>query len=112
MPAVHTTPRERRQFKAALSLLALSVTVVVLWKVGVFQAAAGFFVHQTIDTMQAETERQANQPRVIILNSGKRIECKRVLDNGERLGFIRKDGVAGCVKKVEVKEVVEGAAAE
>ena len=47
-------------------------------------------------------------PRVIVLNTGERIECSKVADPGTGYwSYVRsKDGAASTVKKSDVKEIV------
>lgn len=89
-------------------LLVITLTVLGLWRLGVLTTIAQYFVKNQITTMQNETERQQNQPRTIVLKTGKRIMVKRVLDQGQYWGFVTLDGNTGGVyKKDDVAEIID-----
>jgi hypothetical protein len=58
--------------------------------------------------MQAEMERQQNQPRTVVLKTGERVKVKRVLDQGKYWGYVALDGHhVGVYKKIDVDEIID-----
>ncbi len=91
------------------AVLCTFAVVAALWKFGVFNAVAKTFVDHSIDTMKKETERQQNQPKIVVLKTGERIDCKKVNDQGQHWGLVRKDGKFTAVRKDEVQEIIDDA---
>lgn len=61
-----------------------------------------------IDTMRAQGTPK-EQRRTVVLRSGERIDCKRVLEQGEHRGMILLDGGASAVQKSNVSKIVQPA---
>jgi len=51
-------------------------------------------------------ETEAAAEKTVVLNSGERIACKKVNDQGRYWGLVRADGKASAVKTADVKEIV------
>jgi len=96
----------KKQFVVWVGILACFVLIAVLWKFGVFNAPGKAVVDHSTNTMQKETKR-LNQPKIVVLKSGERIECKKVNDQGLYWGLSRADGKFSAVKKEDVSEVID-----
>ena len=105
----------RNLLKAAVVFFVIFVFFGVIYFSGILKPLTSGFVNHSINTMQKEGDRQANQPRIVVMKTGERFECKRVLDGGslQTWGFVDKDGRAHSVKKSEVQEILmpDGSAA-
>lgn len=107
-PVVNASPNPsfKKQLVAWACVFACFILIAVLWKFGVFSAAGKAVVDHSSNTMQKEAERQ-NQPKIVVLKNGERIECKKVNDQGLYWGLSRADGKFSAVKKDDVSEVID-----
>lgn len=100
--------KAKSPFPAIFCLAAMFVLLRTgLW-FKLFRPIGKWEVESALDATRQEAERQANQPRTVILKSGEKIECKRVLDEVQYWGLLRVDGRATAIKKEEVQGILGG----
>jgi hypothetical protein len=94
------------RYAVVLGLLFLLVIGFLSWALR--RAMAKPLVDFAINSMQQAGKKASNQPRVLVLNDGTRIECMKVNEGGMGYcAFIRKDGAASSVKKSDVNQIIE-----